>query len=402
MRAGTWLALVTACSVFAASRTTAAAPTLEAQAADAAFARLTDAVLALEVAPGRTVATLFATAPGAELALREALLDQHIQTQPRSLPGLAVEVDAFLPADRLTSILRSLVGRHFPEADPQHVNVPPHVGPAIGATGRAAPGGPPRSTHPGWRHTDARQTALAARACDIDLQHTLMARIARQRLSAHDTVGHLLREHPPFRDAVRRRIEALTRDEVTFEPTGVCVRSVELSRGELIALLAAAAGDAGDAVDADFSRLMDPGFEEMLVIQAFGAAPPAALIRPALAAKEEARPEWADRFLTARAVGQPPLDLDDRHARRDFAARAARIEARRQILLDIEALTLLDGESIGRLMQRVPAALDALADIDQAIIPMATPITHDDDSVTVHLGIRLESVWRAVQHVATH
>jgi hypothetical protein len=218
------------------------------------------------------------------------------------------------------------------------------------------------------------------------------------RLSGQQTVGELLRRYRRFREGVRRRTHLIEHGGSTFEPTGLCRLAAKPSRGEIIALLQRSVTESGEGIGADFTLAVDPGFEEPLIVEGFGTAPHGGVSGKGLARGIDAdRPAWADRLLTAKAAGKAPAEAGNDEARRELAVAAARIEATRQLWIEIEKLPLPDSATVASLLAEGRLGNEAVRAIDGAILPITAPVFGGEGSATVTLGIRLETVWRVLQ-----
>jgi len=378
-----------------ATKPSDAPATLAQRAGDAAVQELIDQVMHLRLATGQAVSTLLAPSAAGERALWEMILARHQASRAHHLADGGVEVDAWLPAAAVIASLREIAAAQLPRVDRNSLALSPAAGPIIVATGRYHDDGRPRDRHPGWRHCDARQVALAESAAEIDLRAALFDRLARLRLSRLRTVGDLMRRHPRFADAVRRRIHNVASAEPVLEPVGLCRRTAAISRADVITLLARAATESAEPIDVDFSRLTDPAFEDPLAASGFAVAPsPGALSGMAAWATESPRPAWADQLLTAQSTGQAPADVGDEQTRRELAARAARIEATRRLWMKIEALPLPQGGTIATLLADDPDAVQAFAAVDDAVFPTGTPVFGEDGTATVSAAVQLRNVWR--------
>ncbi len=383
-------------SIVAAPATSphAAAVTVGQRAADDALQHLIDEVMGLRLVTGQTISMLLAESIEGERALRESVLAGHRQSPTRRLACGDAEVDAWLPKEGLAAALREITTRCLSESDGKEPVLSEAVGAVVVATGRYQDDGRPRDGGPGWRHCDAGQIALATAAAQIDARANLLGRISRLRLPGLQTLGDLLHGYPRFREAVHERIDHVAVGDPVFEPTGVCRRTMSLGRAELIRLLARAATESAERIRADFSRLTDPGFEDPLTVEGFSVVPP--VDSPGggtIWAAAGTGPGWADQFLTAKAAGRGPADAGDERTRRELAARAAGIEARRQLWMKIEALPLPSGGTIGALLRSAPRAVEAFAAVDGAMFPTGAPVFGGDGTAAVTVGIQLQTVW---------
>jgi hypothetical protein len=392
-----WAALLA--SVVPAQTQPATAPsaiTPGIRAADAAAQALIEQVMNVPLSGGRTVSSHFSRTVEGQRALREAVLAEQQQSRPRRLADGTIEIDAWLPADRVGEMVRRAAAEHLPPSDQTKLTVDDAAGTVVVATGRYVDDGRPRGDGSGWRHCDAHQMRLVRRAVRIDLLLSVRARIGGLPIALRRTVGDLMISYPAFHEAVDRRLAALVEVEPAFEPTGLCRASMELTRAEILGLLVQAANESGDSIDVDFSRITDPAFEDPVVLIGLAVAPPTSPTRRIAAwGADASRPAWAERFLTAQATGRAPADAGDEQTRRTLAVQAARIEAIRRLWIHIEALELPDGDTIRTRTEREPAALEHLAMLERAILPVSGP-TFDQNTASVTVGIRLDTVWRVM------
>ena len=372
--------------------------TVEQRARDSAVQHLIDSVLDLRLATGQTISVLLAPSGEAERELRGAVVDAHKQGARRQLTGGHTQVDVWLPTANLAVALRETITRHLPRLDPKLCVPARTVSPIISATGTYGDQGRLLSDQPGWRHCDSRAVALAKAAAAIDLRAALFDRLAGLGLPGPQTVGDLVGEHPAFGVAVRRHIDELVPADPVLEPSGLCRRSVTISRAEVISLLVRAATDSNERISADFARMTDPTFEGSLIVSGYGLAPPVRPLGGATTRTDEPTgPAWADGSITTAATGKAPPEVVEAAARRELATKAARIEATRQLWLDIEALPLPEGGTIADLLADDPNAVRAFALIDGAILSTGTPVIGDDGTATVSVSIHLQAVWRIVR-----
>ena len=383
-----------------ATRPAESAVPVEQRAGDDAVQRLMDEVLSLRVVTGQTVSTLLGQTPEAEQALRAVILAQHQQSRPRHLPSGEVEVDVWILVADLAGPLQAIAAQHLPGVGQSQVRIAESGGPLASVTGRYRPDGEPADDRPGWRHCGTHEIALAASAARIDLRGNLLNRIGGLALSRSRTVRDVFVEHPGFLAAVRRRIDTLAADRPVFEPTGLCHVTVSLTPAEVIRLLSEAADESGESIRADFAQVGSV-VGDRLVMVGFGLAPRATAPASCPASTSDVnRPDWADRFMTAKASGRAPAGVGDEQTRRQLAARAARVEAARLLWMQIEALPLPHAGSIRDLLAANPTAIDSFAAIDDAIVTTSAPIYGPDGTASVTVGIRLQTVWQLVRELS--
>lgn len=369
-------------------------------AADAAFVRLVDRVMALRLAGGLTVAGALAVIPEAEVRLREVLAERRLVSEPREpAPGL-VEIEAYLPAEAVAALVREIAAWYLPKANPALLEVAAEGLPATVAGVGLAPhvhgeADPSSATAPpGWRHCSAGELELVHEAARIDLRQRLLASLGGWRVSASQTLGVLWIARPDFRRACEHQLATLALPAAILEPTGICRQPLELGRAEVADLLARAAASCAHPIEADLAQAIDPDFQDPLVLDGLAVAPPRREVVPAAppAVPEVRGPDWITQVLTLTAVGRPPAGVPVA-SRRPLAAAAAEVEARRQLWLRVESLPLPDGRTVGDVLVAHP---EAARTIDQAIFPAAVVTFGDDDQATAAFNLRLETVWRVV------
>jgi hypothetical protein len=384
----------------------------EARAGDDAFQRFLDAVLALRLSDGRaTVATLLAAsdlmptrpdgggAGRAERELRRILLEQAHRGAPSVLGSGGVEIDLWLPTARLAEILQELAAG-LAGVDRSRVALDAKIGPSVTATGVFVPDGRPRDDRPGWRHCTPEQIAQARAAAEFDLRRHILARLADLRPPGGRPLREMMAARPRLRDALAGRVQALRPGVPMYEPTGVCRVVFSITRKTAADLLREAAAESREALP-DADRMAEALPAGPVILEGLAVPPPespstalagtrrAAATAPAADAQ---RPAWAERFLRVQAAGRLPPGVGDEALRRDLAARAARVEAERLLWLEIEKLPLGSG-TVGDRLAGSPGIHETAAAIDALIIPVANPVFAADGTVSVVMGIRLESVW---------
>lgn len=375
----------------------AAAQTLEMRAGDAAVQELIEKVLAVRVASGRSLSSELAPVPPVERELRDRIAAGCRRGAPRPLPDGSTAVDASLEPSALTAMLREAISAQLPKADPARWAVDAATVVLVG-TGVAADDGQSRDARPGWRHCTPSQIAAATRAAELDLHEKLRSRLAPLQFPGGQRLGDLFALHMVFDEAVRRQIAGVKAGSALLTPGGLCIRSVRLTRREIIRLLTQATDESPERIGADPRQLTDAGFDDPMIVDGYAVAPPSEPSRPAAggtAAPE--RPAWAERFLTARGTGQSPPEVGDREQRRALASRVARMEATLQIWREVDALPLPGGTTIGETAARHPDLAAAIQGAAVAIVP-TTALTFDaEDTASITLGLRLQAVWDVIQ-----
>ncbi len=376
------------------------------RASDQATAELVEQVLAARVAAGgalRTIGSLVAATPQAEIALRQALREAMETSPPRRLPDGRFEVDARLAAARLVEALRKVLSEHAADAAPESIALAAGSPATFAVSAVAGPGDASRPRPRGWRHCHDRQIDLAVRAATVDARGRLARQIAALQAGPL-LLGSLAADAPQAARTLAGRIDALPADPPVFEPAGVCRTRVRLSGEGLADLLATLAGQAPEPWAGRLRNLRLPEGRSELVAEGFAVAPPGAL--PGEVAVDEApdssaagreAPEWVGRTLTARAVGRAPPGVDDPAEARELAVRAARIEARRRLWLQVDSLPLDGGRTIGSFLEDHPEAAAALAVLDRRIEPIGDPSRLSDGDWAVALGLRLDEIWKVLE-----
>jgi len=356
--------------------------------------------MSLRLAGGRSVSEVLAVVPDAERQLRQMVLEGHHRSEPRRRVDGTVEVDAWLPTPLLTRIIQEIAAHYLPKVELPLLEVEAPARPALMATVRVSSDARPAAAPPGWRYCSPRRLALTRSAAEVDLRQHLLTRLTQWRLSAYQTLGRLWARRPDFRRAVRQQIETLPLSKPIFEPTGICRLPAEFHRDDVVRLLIRAAASCEPAIEADLSQAIDPDFHDPLVLDGFSVAPPLAPTSPSsLRLGGIRRPQWADRFLTAKRIGRPPSGVADPKTRRARAAAAARIDSKRQLWIRIEQLALPTGGTIGELLAVCPQASTAIAAIDAAILSVGEPTFDDTGGASVSLGVQLGTVWEIVREL---
>lgn len=367
-------------------------------AGDAALQQLVHKVLSLRLTNGHTVSELFEMIPQAECQLRQAVYANHQRSAVRQRADDTIEIDAWLPRPLVTQIIQKIASHYMPDAELPVIDK--SAGPSVSATARVSRDTQPIAAPPGWRHCSAHQLEITRSAAEIDLRQNLLMRLTDWRLSASQTLGQLWLQRPDFHRAVRQQIKALPLGQPIFEPTGLCRLPAEFGRDAIVRLLIRSANQCHPAIEADLSQAIDPDFQNPLVLDGLAVTPP---ITSASShdLPRTYRPPWADRFLTTRQTGQPPSDVTDVQARRAKALTAARIEAKRQLWMQIEHLKLPTGDTIGERLADSRKASSAVAAIDVAILPIGEPVFDKTDGASISLGIQLKTVWDIVCRLST-
>jgi hypothetical protein len=126
---------------------------------------------------------------------------------------------------------------------------------------------------------------------------------------------------------------------------------------------------------------------------------PSAYLPPRRRGQEAQAPGWADRFLVVQGGGRAPADVLDPAARQLWAERAARIDASRQLWMQIEGLPLPSGETVGIRVSNDRQAARALADLDRFVAAGWSFIETEGGTTSVPVGIHLRIVWRMLSSV---
>lgn len=374
----------------------------EQRASDQAFQQLIDEVMAVRLAGSWTVGDLLGVVPDADRSLRESLLVARRVGQASRSSGDLIEIEVSLPIEALAEMLQDIAARFFPKADRSVMEIESRHGRSIIGVGRVTDDGVGAASPVGWRQCDDRQLALVQAAAETDLRQHLLERVGQWRLTPGQTVGQLWGRFPAFRQAVGRRVRALVLPKPVFEPTGLCRLSSEIGRTDVLQILVRGAEDSGDAIEADLTRAVDPEFQDPLILDGFAVAPPPVAPTQAAAVEGESvtgRPGWIEGTLSVKIMGRPPANVADREARRRMAAGAAAIEAKRQLLLQIEQLPLPGGISVEGLLVHVGASAETVSAIAGAIQSAGAPTYDEQDNATITLTARLDMVWEIVRGI---
>ena len=336
------------------------------QAADAAVETLIDHVLSLHVAAGPTVSTLVSPSAEAELALRRQLAERCRHSDPRTMPDGSTEIDAWIIASDLARILTSAVAPHVPQWEAGLFRLSPTQEGYLIATGRDSPSA--GATVPGWRHLSQQELTLTQAAATIDARTHLQAQLHAFRLDNKQTLA----------PTIKQLVLQATPSPPLFEPSGVCRVLIQLRRAAL-----------EEATQSDLSAL-----PRTFKAAGFAVPPPGVSSRRGLPDVGSA-PEWTSRTLTAHATGKGPDDADP--TVRELTTAAAHLEASRQLWLQIEALPLPAGDTVG---QRVLAQPLLATHIQNTFISLAPPTVADDGTVRVELTVPLTRVWTLIENTA--
>lgn len=378
--------------------TAPAVATAEQRAADDAFQKLVDEIMDLPLAGNHTVAGLLGIVPHAEIWLRTTLLTKRQNGQARRESG-NMEVDNWIPMPQIAELLRDLVGKYMPMADPSIAELKPSNRSTAFATGVAADH-PVNATAPvGWRHCSEHQLAMVRAAAQIDFRRTFMDRLAQWNLSPQETVGDLWDRFPGFFRQVQRRVEAIHPGDPVFEAAGTCRYSMKLSRQDLVNLLVKAADDTDENIESDLTRAVDPEYNDPLVLDGLAVAPPSAapveISSPEWSADH--RPPWFNEILNVKVTGRPPSSSTAREERRQMAVNLARLEAKRQLWLQVESLKLPGGGTVGGIIEQSPRRAQIVTAIENAMQPTHVPVFDEQDIATVSISIQLDTVWRMLR-----
>jgi hypothetical protein len=369
----------------------------EDRAADQSIQQLIDEAGRLRLTTGQSLDVVVARAAGDDQMIRRVISDRCRHGLTCRSPRGDLEIDVWLPVSGLNDALGQILRERLPQSPPLPVTWSRSNPPALLATGLYHPAGRPRDSHPGWRHCDARQIALARSAAAVDARAALLNQIAYLHVGDDRQLGFLLQRHRQFREALEQRIGRIALCEPVFEATGLCRQTISVAPAEVVSLLEEAYKETGtDRLPANVTRPTDLPASGAIAAEGFSVAPPAvAADLPTIKRPHNAdRPAWADRFLVAQASGQAPADIGDARKRQAWAVRAARAEATRQLWMQLEELPMPGGETLSARLNRDLAAVAALADADRFICPTGNPVIADDGSTTVGVGIHLQLIWR--------
>lgn len=374
------------------------------RAVDDSFEHLFEEVGKLRLNTGQELRCVLGRSADDELAVRSALRQKCQSWHPyRHARGL-LEVDAWLPVSALDRTLEDLIQNRL-----RNANGPPDMTitwaksnpPAVLATGRYLPSSSLVNEQLGWRHCSPWQTALAQKAAAADARAAMLVRMGYCKLPDGRELGFILHREKKLKVAVNSLLKEAPAGEAVFDPTGVCRVTMKLTQPELLRLLQ----DAGRAVDgferSELFKSVDFPATDNLEAEGYAVTPPvpSAYKPPLKKGTEPPRPDWADRFLVVQGAGRAPSDATNDTGATDWAERAARIEAHRQLWMQIEDLPLDDGETVGLRMQKNPGLVFAMSGLDRFIAGANRPLRTDDGAVTVNVGIHLQTVWRIVSTI---
>jgi hypothetical protein len=370
------------------------------RAVDDALQELFQEVGRLRLTTGQPLGAVLARSATDEEAVRLAILEKHRAWRAYRQSRGELEVDAWLSVSDLSTILADIVQYRFKSSRlslPVNVTWARSNPPAIPATGRYLPTTGLKDESAGWRHCSPRQVAMAKQAAVSDARVAILDRIARCPVAGKRELGFVLQSDRSIQQELRELLRQAPVDEPTLEPTGVCRAKVELAQAEVLRLLQEAAKATDGRVRREQLKPSDPAsLPPVFSAEGFAVAPPAPSMYapPRKRGRDPEQPEWAGRFLVVQGGGRAPVDMQDQPGRRAWAERAARIEASRQIWMQIEDLPLPQGETIGIRLSRDFKVASVLAGLDRFIAQTGAPVVAEDGTTTVSVGVHLQIVWR--------
>jgi hypothetical protein len=312
-----------------------------------------------------------------------------------------LEIDTWMPISFLNDTLAQIIQRRLqPSSEIPSVPITwARSNPAaILATGRYSPLAGPVTGHPGWRHCSPRQIQLAKDAAAVDARVALLSQVSYCKVGGNRELGFALKHEKRLRAVLSQLLRQWPVGEPILEPTGICQARASITQSELTRLLQQAVKDIEDIRQPDLYRSLDAPVSADLTAEGFAIAPPTpSMFRPPNKRTQEAeRPEWSDRFLLAQGSGKAPADITDAANGRDWAERAARIEANRQLWMQIEELPISDAETIGMRLAKDQNTASSLAGLTRFVAGTESPLQTADGTVTVSVGIHLRIVWRTL------
>ncbi|MGQ9649253.1 MAG: hypothetical protein ACUVXJ_04010 [Phycisphaerae bacterium] len=374
------------------------------RAADDSFEHLFEEVGKLRLNTGQELRFVLGRSADDELAVRSVLRQTCQSWHPyRHFRGL-LEVDAWMPISALDQTLEGLVQKRLRTVGgPAQMTITwaKSNPPAVLATGQYLPSSSLTNGQLGWRHCGPWQMALAEKAAAVDARAAMLVRMGYCKLSDGHELGFVLHREKKLSLAVSRLLNQAPVGKTLFEPTGVCRVTMKLTRPDLLKLLQ----DASRAVEgfgrSELFKSADFPVADDIEAEGYAVAPsvPGMYRPPIKKGSEPPRPDWADRFLVVQGAGRAPSDTTDEASRAGWAERAARIEALRQLWMQIEDLPLDDGETVGLRMQKDPRLVSAMSGLDRFIASTGRPLRADDGAVTVNVGVHLQIVWRIASTV---
>lgn len=384
--------------------------TLEQRAGDAAFQNLIDSILDLPCGSRRKLSTELAISPETDRRLREAVLFAHRKSDGRRIDEEGVQVQATIPTQRLAQIVQQLAAgdplldknRMAPQSDPAT---------ELTAAGRAFPDGAPRDDRPGWRHCAPQQIAMAEQAAAADLREKLLVQLATLRIGNSRTVGQVFTTSARFRSEVANRVSALPLEPGILEATGLCHCRLTLNFSQVSEMLRSAARSAlsRQEPDANLQTVLSADLRidglaaeqgsPPLTVDGYGVAPESTAavrtgrVSPKWGSGGAGRPRWADRTITAKGIARTQQESGV-PAAGSQAAQAARIEALRQLWIEVERLPIPAGGTVGASLEKDPRRAERVAAIEKQMTPVGKPSWADDGGASVTLGLDLGEVWR--------
>lgn len=374
------------------------------RAVDSALRQLFDEVGRLRLTTGHTLAAVLARSADDERAMRLAIVQRHQAWQANRLFGGEVEVDTWLPISTLNDVLARVLQHRLGRADqapsPFSVTWARSSSPAVLASGRYWPAVAMENAPVGWRDCSRWQVAMAKAAAVADARGALLGRIAYWRMDGGEELGFLMRRHSGLRVSLVRLLGRVPAGEPVLEPTGVCSVKVLLGRAQAAELLREVAAVVGKEVR-EVSGVEPEASDAIVSAEGFAVAPPIATpyVPPRRRGHEVVVPDWADRFLAVQGSGRAPADVLDPVDRQLWAERAARIDASRQLWIQIEELPLPSGGTVRARLSNDRQAARALAGLDRFITAGRASIDDDDGATTVSVGIHLRIVWRMLNSI---
>lgn len=368
--------------------------TLADRAADDGLQKLLDEVAGLPVISqgvSQPIAGLLAFAPEAELEFRR-LVAGAVQTgRPRQTKSGATAVEVSIPTSRLNELLATALAKHFDAHRSQEVSIASSAGPAVVITGLAVDDGVARDDHPGWRHCTAKDINESLKAAEYDVRQQLIAKLQRVPMSTGQTFGQLARQEPRVAHALAAQAERIVGKYPVFDASGTCVLACTITAEQLTNLVGMAVREAG--LEAHGIRPL--GKMESLTVRGLAVAVPQTA-PPSSPVARGPRPEWAGQTRSKTASAAGATNEPDAAARNELAIRAARVEAQRQLWVEIEQLALPGGRTVADAILASPDRQALIQTINEAIFVMSKAAVDNNGVATITLAIQLEKVWQAV------
>jgi hypothetical protein len=258
---------------------------------------------------------------------------------------------------------------------------------------------------PGWEHLPIEALGFARRAAAADAAERMRARCRELRLATGESLGDVFDLYGTFEDAFLKQMQRRLDAQPIYEPFGVCRLPARLSLKEIAEVLSRAAADTPAEVGlprVDLTQLADPAQRKAIAVEGVGVPPTPRLAWPGQSPADEV-PAWATETLTA--VGQSPAGTDastgtDATGQREAAIRRARLDAIRNMWLQVDELTLPDGRRARDAILAHPELADELAALENRMTDASAPEIDTEGRASVKIVMPLGPLWDTLSHTA--